>query len=72
MNVFILHEDPITAARMHCDKHVPKMIVESEKMISKGFDLVTVGSDQRFMSAGAKNAIEKIKGKKNTSSSEGY
>ncbi len=44
----------------------------AEKMISKGFDLVTVGSDQRFMSAGAKNAIEKIKGKKNTSSSEGY
>ena len=44
----------------------------AEKMISKGFDLVTVGSDQRFMSAGAKNVIEKIKGKKNTSSSEGY
>tara|TARA_A100001388_G_scaffold105105_1_gene76861 strand:- start:9880 stop:10500 length:621 start_codon:yes stop_codon:yes gene_type:complete len=34
MNVFILHEDPITAARMHCDKHVPKMIVESAQMIS--------------------------------------
>ncbi len=44
----------------------------AEKMISKGFDLVTVGSDQRFISAGAKNVIEKIKGKKNTSSSEGY
>ena len=44
----------------------------AEKMISKGFDLVTVGSDQRFMSAGAKNVIEKIKGKNNTSSSEGY
>ena len=32
-------------------------------MISKGFNLVTVGSDQRFMSGGAKVAIEKIKGK---------
>ena len=30
-------------------------------MISKGFDLVTIGSDQRFMSAG-KTAIENIKG----------
>ena len=30
-------------------------------MISKGFDLVTIGSDQRFMSAGAKAAIESIK-----------
>ena len=34
----------------------------AKKMISKGFDLVTVGSDQRFMSAGAKEAIEYIKG----------
>ena len=34
----------------------------AEKMIKKGFQFVTVGSDQRFMSAGAKNALEKIKG----------
>ncbi len=34
MNIFILHEDPKEAARMHCDKHVPKMIVESAQMIS--------------------------------------
>ena len=33
-------------------------------MISLGFNLVTVGSDQRFMSAGAKAAIESIKGLK--------
>ena len=37
----------------------------AQKMISKGFNLVTVGSDQRFMSMGAKNVIETIKGKKN-------
>ena len=41
-------------------------------MISKGFDLVTVGSDQRFMSAGAKLAIEKIKGTKKSPDSKGY
>ena len=33
-------------------------------MIEKGFNLVTVGSDQRFMSSGAKTAIEKKKEQK--------
>ena len=44
----------------------------AKKMISKGFDLVTVGSDQRFMSAGAKAAIESIKGVKKGQESKGY
>tara|TARA_B100002052_G_scaffold289286_1_gene306491 strand:+ start:2387 stop:3247 length:861 start_codon:yes stop_codon:yes gene_type:complete len=33
----------------------------AEKMISKGFNLVTIGSDQRYMSSGAKNSISKLK-----------
>ena len=41
-------------------------------MISKGFNLVTVGSDQRFMSTGARSAIEKIKGIKKGAESKGY
>ena len=28
MNIFVLDTDPIEAAKMHCDKHVPKMLVE--------------------------------------------
>ena len=44
----------------------------AQKMISKGFDLVTVGADQRFMSSGAKATIEQIKGKKKGSDSKGY
>jgi len=44
----------------------------AKKMIEKGFNLVTVGSDQRFMSSGAKTAIEKIKGTKKGSDSKGY
>lgn len=28
MNVFYLHPDPKTSARLHCDKHVVKMIIE--------------------------------------------
>ena len=28
MNIFVLHENPIIAAQMYCDKHSPKMVVE--------------------------------------------
>ena len=44
----------------------------AKKMIEKGFNLVTVGSDQRFMSSGAKTAIEKIRGAKKVPDSKGY
>ena len=43
----------------------------AEKMIKKGFQLVTVGSDQRFMSSGAKSVLQKLKGTKNKES-KGY
>ena len=44
----------------------------AEKMISNGFNLVTIGSDQRFMSAGAKTTVGKIKGTKKSTDSKGY
>ena len=34
MNIFILDKDPRKAARMHCDKHVVKMILEGAQMLS--------------------------------------
>ena len=34
MNIFVVDECPITAARMLCDKHVPKMVVESAQMLA--------------------------------------
>ena len=34
MNIFVLDRNPITAARMHCDKHVPKMCVEVAQMMA--------------------------------------
>ena len=34
MNIFVLHRDPTKAARMHCDKHVPKMVVEAAQMMA--------------------------------------
>ena len=44
----------------------------AQKMISKGFNLVTIGSDQRFLSSGAKLIIEKIKGKNRAQDTKGY
>ncbi len=43
----------------------------AEKMLDKGFNLVTVGSDSRYISAGAKSDLEKLKGIKG-SKSKGY
>jgi hypothetical protein len=34
MNIFVLDNNPIVAARLQCDKHVVKMIVESAQMLS--------------------------------------
>lgn len=42
MNIFVLDPDPRTAARMLCDKHVVKMIIESAQI------LCTVGRQRGF------------------------
>lgn len=34
MNIFVLDENPWVCAEYHCDKHVPKMILESAQMLS--------------------------------------
>lgn len=33
MNIFFLDRNPIRAARYHCDKHVPKMVLESAQIM---------------------------------------
>lgn len=33
MNIFVVEQDPVQAAQSLCDKHVPKMIVESVQML---------------------------------------
>lgn len=38
MNIFILDTNPVHAAYAHCDKHVPKMILESAQMLSTVLD----------------------------------
>ena len=37
MNIFRLSDDPKECARMHCDKHVIKMILETAQMLSTTF-----------------------------------
>ena len=37
MNIFVVHEHPVEAARMLPDKHVTKMILESAQMLSLVF-----------------------------------
>ena len=44
----------------------------AKKMIDKGFNFVTIGADQRAMSAGAKAIVEKMKGSINKKESETY
>lgn len=33
MNLFVLDKSPMKAAEYHCDKHVPKMILETAQML---------------------------------------
>jgi 4-hydroxy-2-oxoheptanedioate aldolase len=44
----------------------------AQKMIDKGFNLVTVGSDSRYIASGAKSDLEKLKGTKKGPESKGY
>ena len=44
----------------------------AQKMIDIGFQLVTIGSDQRYMSAGAKSSVSKLKNIKPKEESKAY
>lgn len=34
MNIFYLHHLPLVAAKMHCDKHVVKMVLETAQLLA--------------------------------------
>ena len=44
----------------------------AQKMIGKGFNFVTIGADQRALSAGAKAVVEKMKGSSKKEESKAY
>lgn len=52
MNIFALDEDPYVAAKWHCDKHVPKMIVESAQMLSTAHRMLDGVSETRLSKSG--------------------
>ena len=47
MNIFILHDNPRIAAQMHCDKHVPKMIIEHAQMMASAY-YSTIGISRKI------------------------
>jgi 4-hydroxy-2-oxoheptanedioate aldolase len=44
----------------------------AQKMIDRGFNLITVGSDSRYIASGSKSDIEKLKGNLKAPESKGY
>lgn len=46
MNLFVLDLDPIYAAQAHCDKHVPKMVVEVYQQLGSALRRHGVTDDQ--------------------------
>lgn len=40
MNIFYLDNDPVKAAKMHCDKHVVKMIIEYAQLMSTAHRMI--------------------------------
>ena len=52
MNIFILDKDPMLAAQMLCDKHIPKMIVESAQMLSTANRLLDGNPEKRRSKSG--------------------
>ena len=57
MNIFILDKNPEISARMHCDKHVPKMIVESAQMLSTAHRLLD-GEEYTALSKSGKSMVK--------------
>ena len=46
MNIFVLDDDPIASAHMMCDKHIPKMVVESAQMMASALRRHGAGDEQ--------------------------
>ena len=57
MNIFVLSESPSAAAVYHCDKHIPKMIVETAQMLSTAHRILDGELKTIFSSKGRKKKI---------------
>lgn len=54
MNIFVLDRNPMTAAKMMCDKHIPKMCVESLQMMGSALRRHGATDDQMPLSEDGK------------------
>ena len=52
MNIFVLDKNPTIAAQMMCDRHIPKMIVESAQMLSTAHRLLDGKPEKRPSKSG--------------------
>ncbi len=48
MNIFITHNNPKVAAKHLCDRHVPKMLLESAQMLSNAVNLYGLSSNAPY------------------------
>ena len=55
MNIFYLDEDPREAARMQCDKHVVKMVLESAQLLCTAHRVLDGNQTIRVSDKGRKN-----------------
>ena len=55
-------EKTLTNIRNFAEENSLSLFEAAKKMIAKGFNFVTIGTDQRSLSAGAKAVVEKMKG----------
>lgn len=60
MNIFYIDESPIIAAQMQCDKHIPKMIVESAQMLSTAHRMLD-GTEEKRLSKSGKRTVKYYK-----------
>ena len=52
MNIFILSEEPREAARMMCDKHINKMIIEAAQMLCTAHRMLDGQVERRASKSG--------------------
>ena len=50
MNIFVLDRDPFEAAKMHCDQHVTKMILETAQLLSTEARRLGITDDRLYKS----------------------
>lgn len=51
MNIFILDDDPYVAAQYQCDKHIPKMVLESCQMLCTALHSIGNGTPHIYRPA---------------------